>query len=490
MDTSISKRKSRDASLLLMLFGCFLFAEVMFSYFTSPLFPYTYGDDSAIFSLMGKGVTEGKILYIDLFDHKGPLIFLINALGHLLGGRFGIFIIQCCSALCAITALYYGGKILRPNGEYDSSLECFLIFFIGFSSFIYSMQGGNLTEEYSVSAIAISLYFMTKYATNVNNCDSHPPLYAFIYGVCFAFLAFLRLNNAITICAGVLPIIIYLIYKKKYKNILLNFICGLLGILTITIPLFIYFHHHSALGDMINSAFLHNFKIMGEQSHLPLTKKPLKYVALYLPMIISMTFILRHLRKNKIVFIDIVFLSILLFNMIGLWIANRFEHYFLLFVPVYIAIMNRYFKLNTNKLVTICITVCTILNILLAGYYLSARIYLYINGYVVSRYEAVYSDMQRIPEDEQNSVIGYMVRSEDYLYGEITPCYKYYTLQEGWAQVNPQIIQDFMDYLRGEDRPLWVILNQQEDSAELMDILTNYYVLQFENDYLTFYRVR
>jgi len=484
-----SKRKN-DAVLLLMLSGCFLFAEFLFSYFTSPIFPYTFGDDSAIFSLMGKGVTEGKILYTDLFDHKGPMNFFINALGHFLWGRTGIFILQCCSGLCAITALYYCGKILRPNGEYRSALECFLLFFIGFSSFIYSMQGGNLTEEYSVSFIAIALYFIVKYASNVSNCTLHPPGYAFVYGVCFALLAFLRLNNAVTVCAGVLPILLYLLWKKEYKNVLLNVLCGILGILLVAVPIVLYFHAHSALEEMINAAFLHNFKIVDGQSHLPLSARPLKYVALYLPLLLSLGLIAMHLRKNKAEFLDIVLSSILLFNLLNLWIANRFEHYFLLYVPVYITVLHRYFTLNGKAFLTKCIAVCTALNILLAGAFLCARIYEYIDGEIPSRYTAVHTDMQRIPEQERDSVIGYDIRSSDYLYGDITPCYKYYTLQEGWSLVNPQILTDFMAYLRGEDRPLWVITNPQEDNEELLEILSDLYALQFENDYLVFYRVK
>ena len=485
------ERKKEDIKNLLILFGCFLFAQLLFSCFTSPLFPYNAGDDSAIFSLMGKGITEGKILYIDLFDHKGPLIFFIDALGHLLGGRLGIFFLQCCSGFCALSAMYFCGKQLRYSKRYTSFLECFFIFFAGFSVFIYAMQGGNLTEEYSVLFISTAIYFIVKYSVSAAEQVQHPPVYAFVYGICFTLLAFLRLNNAVTICAGVLPIILFLLYKKEYKNVLLNLLFGVLGIAVVAAPIGIYFHNHDALDEMIGAAFLHNFQIMGSQSHFSLMWYPIRYTTLYLPLIICILMLALHLyRTKKAEFVDVVFGSILFFNLINLWIANRFQHYFLVFMPVYILFLNRYFTIEKNNIIRIFVIICTVLHILFAGYFFGGRIYRYLEGSTTSRYETICSDMSKIPEDERDSVIGYMVRAEDYLHGDIIPCYKYYTLQEGWAQVNPEILTDFMNYLRSKNRPLWVFTNPDEDSQELADILSEHYSLQFKSEYLIFYRVK
>ena len=54
-----------------------LFASV----YTTPLNDY-YGYDSAYYLLIGKGICQGKIPYLDLYDQKGPLVFYLNALGY------------------------------------------------------------------------------------------------------------------------------------------------------------------------------------------------------------------------------------------------------------------------------------------------------------------------------------------------------------------------------------------------------------------------
>ena len=58
----------KEIRLLLALSLCYILGLFLFSMHTSPLYPNLLGVDSAIFSLLGKGIVEGKTLYLDLFD--------------------------------------------------------------------------------------------------------------------------------------------------------------------------------------------------------------------------------------------------------------------------------------------------------------------------------------------------------------------------------------------------------------------------------------
>ena len=62
----------------LLLWVLFLFL-MLFSIATNP-FANTSSGDSAIFSYVGLRWCEGFVPYRDYFDHKGPMIFLINML--------------------------------------------------------------------------------------------------------------------------------------------------------------------------------------------------------------------------------------------------------------------------------------------------------------------------------------------------------------------------------------------------------------------------
>ena len=47
-----------------------------------------------MFQTIGKYWAQGDLPYVELFDHKGPMIFLINAAGYYLAGKIGVFFLQ------------------------------------------------------------------------------------------------------------------------------------------------------------------------------------------------------------------------------------------------------------------------------------------------------------------------------------------------------------------------------------------------------------
>ena len=66
--------------------------------------------DSAIFVYIGERMLAGKIPYVDLFDHKGPVLFFIQYLGLLLspGSTNGIWVLEVVNmffTLLLLTAL-------------------------------------------------------------------------------------------------------------------------------------------------------------------------------------------------------------------------------------------------------------------------------------------------------------------------------------------------------------------------------------------------
>lgn len=74
-EEEIFSRRTICLHLALILFS--LAFVYLFSYTVS--FRYSYiGGDSTIFQLIGKSWLEGALPYKDIFDHKGPLIFLLT----------------------------------------------------------------------------------------------------------------------------------------------------------------------------------------------------------------------------------------------------------------------------------------------------------------------------------------------------------------------------------------------------------------------------
>ena len=86
------KNKVKD---YIILIGISIVALLLFSISTSPLYKGFYIDDSAIFISIARSLLDGKILFKDIFDHKGPVLFGIQVIGQIISeGRNGMFLIQ------------------------------------------------------------------------------------------------------------------------------------------------------------------------------------------------------------------------------------------------------------------------------------------------------------------------------------------------------------------------------------------------------------
>lgn len=61
--------------------------------------------DSSIYQYIGHLINIGKTPYIDAFDHKGPVLYLINAIANLLGTD-GIWIVNILFIVAYTYAVY------------------------------------------------------------------------------------------------------------------------------------------------------------------------------------------------------------------------------------------------------------------------------------------------------------------------------------------------------------------------------------------------
>ena len=149
---------------------------------TSFLISNFYSFDSAIFQVIGKGWSQGLIPYTQCFDHKGPLIFLIDAIGYGFGiGKNGIMIVQWVFMVCTMYIAYKTGKLLMKTGL------SFLAMIFMWATMMITYSDGNMTEEYSLVFICMTMYFGIKYLIEYSKKEKvkHPVKYAFIYGISF-----------------------------------------------------------------------------------------------------------------------------------------------------------------------------------------------------------------------------------------------------------------------------------------------------------------
>ena len=78
----------RESSKLKINLAILLYVVIamLFSAGSSPLIN-SAGKDSSAFILMGRAMLGGKIMYRDVFDHKGLYLYFINDLAAMMSGE-------------------------------------------------------------------------------------------------------------------------------------------------------------------------------------------------------------------------------------------------------------------------------------------------------------------------------------------------------------------------------------------------------------------
>lgn len=215
----------------------------------SPLnMPLTYRD-SGVFLYIGWRILHGEIPYRDLWDHKPPVIFYVNALGLALanGSRWGVWLIELGSLFIAA---YIGFKLVkRAFGTYPAVFSLYL----WLASLILVIQGGNLTTEYTLPLQFACLWL----ACGLD--DPHRRSWrSYVIGLLCGVLFFTKQN-----AVGVgIAITVYLVASRlssgQVSRLVRELLTLLAGALTVAIVVVVFFAANHALPQFWSAAFVYN----------------------------------------------------------------------------------------------------------------------------------------------------------------------------------------------------------------------------------------
>lgn len=281
--------------------------------------------DSSVFQTIAMMMRRGYTPYKDTFDHKGPLIYLINYLGLCINESFGIWIIEVISLAVSFFVIF---KIARL---YCGLLSSYVIVALSGSILAETFESGNLVEEYALPYISIATFIFIDYLTN--NVLSKKRLV--IVGVCLGAVLMLRPNMIalwIVFCLGIL---IKLIKSKEMKVIKECVIYVLLGILLFVSPIVIWLMIHHAFNDFIEAYLLFNFAYSSKYGD-SVDSKVSAFLFFLNFRLILICFILQlceTLRRRRL--IDIIILIYMILSLLFVSISGAsFAHYGMVLVPV------------------------------------------------------------------------------------------------------------------------------------------------------------
>lgn len=227
---------------------------------TSPLC-HADGGDSTIYKLLGLGIVQGRLPYVDLFDNKGTYLYLINALGQwLIPGRWGLFLLQIVSLTTTLILLFRTARLCLTPAK--SLLAVILSLFLLAGCY----QGGNHVEEWMLPFLAWSFYLAADLLNRSRSTITTRILIrrAFIWGICFGIVLLLRPNDAVAFFGGIfIGLILWLLYHRKTTPAIPTALLFLAGTLLAVIPIVIWFACHGALNDLWYGMFGANSQVAG-----------------------------------------------------------------------------------------------------------------------------------------------------------------------------------------------------------------------------------
>lgn len=214
--------------------------------------------DSSVFLYMGKALQSGKVMYQDVFDHKGLYLYLINALGIVMsGGSFtGVWILEMVNAFATALLAFKVVKLVT-NKKAAQYMAVFLM--LAGLTISQLLTDGNLTEEYALPWITLALYICLKYFID----GAYRYYEIILLGISFTVVLFLR-ANMIAVFAAFMPLVlIQLIYQKKWRDIGICITNFLLGCAIMMLPVLGYHLATGSLTDMIRDYFIFNMEYCG-----------------------------------------------------------------------------------------------------------------------------------------------------------------------------------------------------------------------------------
>ncbi len=257
-------------------YGIFIFFAVFSALLLSVcsmcsfLFPIHDRVDQNVFFTIGRELLDGKVIYRDLFEHKGPLTYFIHAGAALISTTsfIGIYLIEIVSLTVFMifaykTALFFTGRRLSFYTVLTLTTvllcsECFL-------------RGDNV-EEFCLPLMMISTYYMLRAVPLTYNPvpKAQSPLIVFVNGLLFGTVLWIKFNLVGFWIGWVLVTFLPLLFRKEFRKFFYCAFLFLTGLILTALPWILYFYKEGALHDFLYTYFYCNIFLYKDDAGLPL----------------------------------------------------------------------------------------------------------------------------------------------------------------------------------------------------------------------------
>ena len=334
------KKIFNKKSILIGLYALFIsFICLSVASKNSFLYPFNDWVDANAFFTVGKSMMHGIVPYRDLFEQKGPFLYLIYGIGSLISFKsfIGIFILEVLFWTVALIYLYKILKLFLSTRVSLLILPIFMSLIVTTRAFTH----GGSAEEFCVPFFFITLYYFIKHF-KVKELTKKEML---LNGVIAGFILLIKYTLLGFWFGFTLAIFIDYIMQKDYKKAIIYPLVLLLGMFIPFAIFLIYFAINHAVGDFFYNYFWVNITAYGGEKINIFTRINKMFVGLFSAFYNNMACYIVLLCAPILIWkLDLklrgkVLLLVTLFiTIIGVYVGLKFYRYYLLFILFFIGI--------------------------------------------------------------------------------------------------------------------------------------------------------
>lgn len=427
----------------------------------SPLGP-AIGSDNAIYLTMGTALADGYAPYTQVFDHKGPLLFILETLPQLFSGGYSVLAVFIMETLFLWGCLLCIGTASRRMRV--SSLPAQIVFLMLLAPVI---DGGNYCEEYTnlftLLGVLLLLRVFDREQLSVSSKDYLLP--SAFFGAVFMLAFLTRANNMLPMAGMLFGAALYLIAARRFA-LLLSCAAGFLtGCATAALPVGLWLYSNGALEEAIYGAFIHNMmyaETSGGSRMGMLLHDPYGWRALFMAALSCLGGTAYALKKRRPVIALMMFFGAALGGFAGFISHKFYSHYLMIGAPLAALGAAMLCSVVREQHIRISHAAALASAVLCASFFFNYglrenRERAQLHADYVQLQAQTQELLAHVPSEERNELLAYRTEPKWYVAAEAMPYLRFYFLQEILAQADPAVMDEIVSTLESNP-PKWLVI--------------------------------
>lgn len=320
--TTICMSVRRDAFFLLLLF---LAATALYSTVAPYTFPFP-DRDQGVYTYVAEHLLRGQIPYRDLWDHKGPLIYLIYALGLLIHPAYGVWLLGLAVLWLAA---FLSDRLVKEVFDSNTAL---LVTALWLASLLAVVDGGGTVESFNLPFQFAALFAFQRFF------QTGGTRYAILIGASMGLSSLLR-PNGIAIGIAIFLFLAYRVLTKRdsFSHWAQPVFWMLIGGLLILLPVAIWLAVNGALDEFFDIVFRYN-ALYSQMARLKWLAIPIG--AGYVPTLVALALAGAMAMRGKSIsnaqkmWSSFLLLAALIEILLSTLSGRVYRHYFVSWLPV------------------------------------------------------------------------------------------------------------------------------------------------------------